>query len=453
MRTVGLIGTLAEFVSGLDAATLPARVIEHTKMHILDAIGAMLAGPQTAEGIAITGLCETLDEPSARPVLGHGIKTSLARAIFAECAAARCTEIDDIHLESCTTPGSVVVPTALSLASSGDIKNGSDLITAVVAGYELMIRMGLAVEGPRVLYEGIWPTYTSTPVAAAATTARALKLDGAVTAHALAIALTMTSGVSGRIRTGLSSRWITLGAAAESGFMAAFAANNGFAGDEAVLDRDSGPMASLLTAKARLVKDLGSEFLIGNTSLKPYPSARQALSGIEVFRGILSTHDIEPRTIDEVVVRVPGSFVGMIGNADLPMSRLESIVGLQYQMALAAFYPEVLFDVNREFLPDDQEIIDFMKKVRVRRSEELEKEYPRIWPARVEVRCGSNTYASEMLRLIWDSAEELGWEEIEAKFGRVAGPIVGKELAGHLVESVRNLDTLENVAGLVDLLS
>jgi 2-methylcitrate dehydratase PrpD len=450
---VGLIGTLAEFVSGLDAAALPARVIEHAKMHILDTIGAMLAGPQTAEGIAITGLCESLDEPSTRPVLGHGIKTSLARAIFAECAATRCTEIDDIHLESCTTPGSVVVPTALSLASSGDIKNGSDLIGAVVAGYELMIRMGLAVDGPRALYEGVWPTYTCAPVAAAATTAHALQLDRTVTAHALAIALTMTSGVSGRIRTGLSSRWITLGAAAESGFMAAFAANNGFAGDEGVLDREGGPLASLVKARARLEENLGGEFFIAGTSLKPYPSARQALSGIEAFRGLLTTKDIEPSAIDEIVVQVPGPFVGMISNARLPMSRLESIVGLQYQMGLVAFYPEVLFDVTREFVPDDQEIVDFMGKVDVRRSEELEKEYPRIWPARVEVRCGSSRYASEMLRLSWDSCDELGWEEIEAKFGRVAGPIVGRELAGHIVESVRNLETLEEVAGLVDLLS
>lgn len=449
---MGLIGTLAEFLSGLTAA-LPDRVIEHAKMHILDTTGAMLAGPQTAEGIAITGLCESLDEPSTRPVLGHGIKASLLRAIFAECAATRCTEIDDIHLESCTTPGSVVVPTALSLASSGDIKSGPDLISAVVAGYELMIRMGLAVDGPRVLYEGVWPTYVGAPVAAAATTACALKLDYAVTVHALAIALTMSSGVSGRIRTGLSSRWITLGSAAEAGVMAAFAANNGFAGDEGVLDREGGPLASLFKARARLVEDLGRAFFITRTSLKPYPSARQALSAIEAFRGILTAHAIEPRTIDEVVVHVPGAVAAMINNAQLPVSRLESIVGLQYQMALAAFYPEVLFDVNREFLPDDQEIVDFMKKVLVQRSEELEKEYPRIWPARVEVRCGSNRFASEVMCLTWDSCEELGWEEIEAKFGRVAGPIVGRELAGHIIESVRNLETLENVAGLVDLLS
>src|SRR5437764_161320 len=67
------------------------------------------------------------------------------------CASARLTEADDIHLTSCTTPGSVVVPAALHLACAGAFKTFGDFVTAVLAGYETLIRVGYAIDGPRIL--------------------------------------------------------------------------------------------------------------------------------------------------------------------------------------------------------------------------------------------------------------------------------------------------------------
>ena len=90
---------------------------------------------------------------------------------------------------------------------------------------------------------------------------------------------------------------------------------------------------------------------------------------------------------------------------------------------LLAFHPEILFDVNRELLPDDSDVVGLMKKVHVRASEELEKQFPAMWPAKVEVTSGGRTFSRELLRPAWDSCDELGWEEIEAKFKRIAGPL------------------------------
>ena len=450
---MSLIGSLAEFVSSLEAATLHARVMEHVKMHILDTIGAMLAGPHTPEGSAIGKFIESLDDQASHPVIGYLFGASLPHAVFAECAATRCTEIDDIHLGSCTTPGSVVVPTALSLAAAGHFQKSADMLCAIVAGYELLIRMGLAIDGPRVLYQGVWPTYMGAPMASAAVTSRGLKLDTRTTAHALAIALTMSTGAAGRVKGPLSSRWITLGAAVEQGVIAALAASQGFAGDEALLDKDVGPLQTTIKAKEKLVESLGGEFLITHTGLKPYPSSRQALAAIEAFKEILAVEGIDPGSIDEIKVHVPTQYAAMIDNAGLPGTRQESLLGVQYQMALAAFHPEILFDVNRELLPDESDVVGFMKKVHVLASEELEKNFPAIWPAKVEVRSGERTVSRELLRPAWDSCEELGWEEIEAKFKRVAGPIVGRERSERLMEKVRTIDESENPASLKELLT
>ena len=450
---MSLIGNLAEFVTKTDIAALSPETLAHAKMHILDTVGAMLAGPQTVEGIAIGKFIESLDDQSTIPVIGYSFTTSLPRAVFGACAATRTTEIDDIHLGSCTTPGSVVVPTALSLAAAGHFKTSADILSAIVVGYELMIRMGLAIDGPRVLYHGVWPTYMGAPLASAAVACKGLRLDSRTAAHALAIALTMSTGVAGRVRSALSSRWLTLGAAAEHGVIAALAASQGFAGDEGLLDKDVGPLQAMIKAKEKLVGSSEGEFFITQTALKPYPSSRQALAAIEAFKEILTVQGVDPGSIDEIVVHVPAQYAAMINNSALPVTRQESLLGVQYQMALAAFHSEILFDVNRELLPDDSDVSGLMKKVQVRASEELEKQFPALWPAKVEVTSGGRTFSRELLRPVWDSCDELGWEEIEAKFKRIAGPIVGRVQTERIIEAIHSMDSAESPKSLVELLT
>ena len=162
--------------------------------------------------------------------------------------------------------------------------------------------------------------------------------------------------------------------------LAAFAAGRGFAGDEGLLELDSGPLQGDHKNKEKLVRPPNEEFLITQTALKPYPSARQALAAIEALKEILSVQGSDPNSIDEVTVHVPNPYAAMIDNTALPGTRQESLLGVQYQMALAAFHPEILLDVNRELLPDGPEIVAFMQKVRILPSPELERLFPRNGP-------------------------------------------------------------------------
>ena len=73
--------------------------------------------------------------------------------------------------------------------------------------------------------------YLAAPLGAAAVASRLLGLSTEATAHALAAAITLTSGASGRARAP-SSRWLTLGCAAQNGVLAALGARRGLRGDE-----------------------------------------------------------------------------------------------------------------------------------------------------------------------------------------------------------------------------
>src|SRR5262245_11100442 len=143
--------SLAGLVQDPAPGSLTAPRSERLRLHIADTLGMALQGT-------------LLDEGKAAMAMGS--------RLAGWCACARLTEADDIHLASCTTPGSVVVPTALHLAATGSVENWEDFLAATLAGYETLIRVGYAIDGPRILARKIWPTLFAASAGAAAVACR-----------------------------------------------------------------------------------------------------------------------------------------------------------------------------------------------------------------------------------------------------------------------------------------
>src|SRR6188508_651972 len=153
------------------------------RLHTADLIGAWIAACGTAEGRALVAFRKEAD--------------ALADRLAINVALVRLSEIDDIHLGAMVTPGAIVIPAALTIAASLPDAAPDDVAAAIVVGYEAMIRLGVAIDGPSVLYRGIWPTYFTAPCGTAAVAARLLKLDETQVAHALATALIMSAPGTG----------------------------------------------------------------------------------------------------------------------------------------------------------------------------------------------------------------------------------------------------------------
>src|SRR5260370_36411884 len=101
----------------------------------------------------------------------------------------------------------------------------------MLGGYEAMTRLGRAIDGPTILYRGVWPTYFAAPFGIAAVAARLCKLDDRASANALAIALRLASPRVGHHGGESSSRWVAIRAAARNGFTAALVARAAFTSD------------------------------------------------------------------------------------------------------------------------------------------------------------------------------------------------------------------------------
>lgn len=437
------LSILANFISDLRFENLPSETMDNVKMHVLDTIGAMINGLHSIEGEALVGVAQKTTSPGT---------PSLAQSVIASCAATRSTEFDDIHLASCTTPGSIVVPTALSLANAGYLSNGKDLIVAVAVGYDSLIRLGLAVNGAAILASGIWPTYFAAPLAGAATASAALKLDSGPIKSALITALALASGIVLHPHGDLSMRWLTVGIAAQNGVTAALAAKDGFAADDVFFGDVSGQFHGLPYVPGKLTEEVGIRFYIDETGMKPYPIARQALAAVEAFREIVFDNKIMPASIETIIIRVPKQLVGIINHPRLSGNRLEAISSVQYQIALAAISPDDLMDMEHQQINNDDAVVSIMDKVQVEPSPELNPYYPLTWPSRVEVSVRDNKFNREILYPRGDHRNKLDWNEVSAKFRRAASRKINQTAIDEIIHLVQNLDSVHDLSSLLKLL-
>jgi 2-methylcitrate dehydratase PrpD len=416
---------MAELVVAGGDAALPKELRERLAIHLLDAVGAWIAGGATEEGEMLTRLGSAEPIPIFGPLPLDRIAVGVAKT--------RLTEIDDIHMPSCVTPSSVVVPTALVLAGQLRRAGTHTLLRALSGGYEVMTRFGEAVSGPALLPRGIWPTYLAAPLGAAAVASRLLGLGAEKTADALAIALTMTSGAPGK-PTATSARWLLLGHAARAGCAAALAASQGYSGDHTLLDGDGMMRTHGIQCEAGpLVTPPMAGGAVAALSLKPYCAAKQTIAAIEAFQNLL-WRGISPADMISVRVAVPPAYAEMIGHRNAGAGRIGRITSAAYQLALAAYYPNELENVARPNLAPYPEIAGFMARVEVVPDKSLEQYYPQRWPARVEARLKEGrTDVCSVLDARGDPPRA-GEVDVRAKFHRLADRVIGKPAADDLIE-------------------
>ena len=415
---MSVIGDLATFVGEASALHLPQRDRDQLRRHVGDAALAGIAGARTSEAAHLRAL-----DPNA-----EGFE-----AIAIAAAIIRHTEVDDIHLGSCTTPSSVTVPVALMLAQAAGVTDTDRIASAIWAGTDLIVRLGVAINGPTVLYRGIWPTAIGAPLGAAAVAARIWGLDHAQTENALSLALMMTAGRTGRFQGALSGRWVLFIGAIAEGLRAAHAARLGFCGDASLLDGPWFAKAQGIEADmSELTKGLGETSVFPLLSMKPFCTARQALGATEAMIGLLD-EGLDPHSIESVKVRAPQAYAGMISGAIDPASRSTGFVNAGFQMGLAAFSRAHLWDLDRVNVMNNPEVLAFARKVSVEPDAELQKQFPKRWPAEIEVRAGGRTLHRAAHEVTGDPDKPLDDAALALKAHRILDPLFGMNNAARMI--------------------
>lgn len=410
---MSLLEQLGSTLATLDPRAYSAADRAALETHLIDSVAASLIGATKPDGAA------------ALSFLAHGLSGPLDE-IATRVALTRATEFDDIHLASGTTPGSIVVPTALSVGGILGLADAYTFAAAICAGYEAMTRLGAAINGQAAGYRGIWASYFCAPFATAATTARLLGLSGEQTSHALAIALTMSAGRAGATPGGRAARWLLAGEAARSGCKAALAASDGYRGDLNLLDGTYLAAAHGIEPNRDAFAADWSGSVLARTSIKPYCSAKQLLAAVAGFEQLLA-RGIDPSAIETVRVFVPRDFVPMIGHGVTAGNRLSSITSAPYQMALAAFHRAGLYDIARDPFFMNDAIGTLMGKITVQGQEDLESHLPGCWPASVEIVVRGHSETTLVVEAPGDPALPFATQDVALKFHAAADDLLGAD--------------------------
>jgi 2-methylcitrate dehydratase PrpD len=391
---------LQSWAEQLQRAPAPAELIER---HVTDIAAAFFAGARTSEGQSLCALYGGRADPSERAA--------------AATAIARLSECDDIHLASCITPGAVVIPIALALGAHSD---AAQFHGAIAAGCSAGLRLGIAIGGAKALLGGVWPSLVAAPLMAAVTASSLARHDTTQIAHAMALALAGASGRPGRPSGAPSGRWFLFAEAALRGLRASEAAARGFRGDLTLLSK------SWLTALAGhedvdMAAFESAAPSISDAGFKPFPVARQGANAIAAFQ-ILLSKGLDPNRIKALEVQVPAINAALLNRPVAEGDRLSRLSNIGFQLACAAFAPEMLYDAERNLRPNAP-LLEFARCVAVIPASDLEAHLPGRWAARVVVNTDSEGFEETVIRAPFDHDSPGLAQVLEDKWRRLLPPL------------------------------
>ncbi|BAL90930.1 hypothetical protein AMIS_57100 [Actinoplanes missouriensis 431] len=273
--------TLAGWVAGLTHDDLPGPVAEAARDHLADAVGCAVAGIRRAAADPALTVARGLGgPPEAR--LFTGERLSAVAAAFGNAVAVHALDFDDTHAGGLVHASAVTVPVALAVGEQTGAR-GSEMITALVAGLEVVCRLGAAA--PHAFHaRGLHATAICGPVAAAVTAGKLLGLDAATLTSAIGIAASGASGLLEFLHSPAATKQLHPGTAVANGIMAARLAAAGASGPAGALDGAYGlfralagrdPDAGVLTG------GLGERWETTRIEIKPYPACRLTHASID----------------------------------------------------------------------------------------------------------------------------------------------------------------------------
>jgi 2-methylcitrate dehydratase PrpD len=442
---------LADYIKGTNFESLPAEVVDFTKLCILDYLGSAIAGSTMKPILMIDDyVTEMGGLPQATLVTGG--KSSVAQAALVNGASSHIVELDDIHKASIIHAATVVIPAALAIAEWKKL-SGKDLITAVVIGYEVCYRIGCAVTPSHYYY---WHnTATCGTFGAAAAVAKLLNLEEEQIIHTLGNAGTQAAGLWEFIEDGAMSKQLHPGKAAMNGLMSAILAQKGFTGARKILEGQRGFFKAMSEThdESFITKDLGKQFKIMENGFKIYASCRHTHHAMDLMIDLKKEKDFSIKKIEKIIVKTYQVALNITDNAN-PTTEYASKFSLQFCTALALVNGEGGLDSFNEQTLSDEMIREVMAKVDVQSDPIIDKSYPEKWGARVEV----YLITGEKITLKTDYPKgdpenPVTAIELHDKFMQLAKrlPISERESIADQVMTLENLESIDGITNIFNL--
>jgi 2-methylcitrate dehydratase PrpD len=444
---------IAAWATRLEADDVPEAVRADAKLHVLDVIGCGLAAHATGvahEGRATMG---ELGGQAEATVIGTQTRLPAANAAFANAMLCHGLDYDDTHSDSVSHVSTVVAPAALAAAEQLGA-SGRDALAAIVAGNEVVCRIGMAASGA-FHARGFHPTAICGIFGGVAAVGRLGRVDQTVAASALGIAGSFAGGLFAYLADGTPTKPMHPAWAAHGAHIAARLAAHGAAGPPSVLEGKFGLYHAFVGAEEGEIDiegqlaDLGTRWETPRIAYKPFPVCHFMHGALGAAAEGVGARTFAPEEIEDVLVSVPEAGVSLVlepvAEKMAPRSEYEGKFSLQYSLASLLVRGHVsVADFTDEAIADPA-VLEVARKVRYETKEY--PTYPQAFPGGAVVRLADGSSLEADFPYQRGGPESpLTPDEVREKFRENASLALPDAAVEALEEALLSLDELDDVA-------
>jgi len=330
---------LAEYAVGLRYEQIPADVLQRTKDCVADTVAVILFGAQFPWSKMIIAQSQRMGKGGKCSILGTGSRVSPPAAALAHGAMTHAFEQDNLTLpDSGAHPGAALVSSGLAMAQEHGL-GGRALLTAFVAGAEVMIRIGRATKRTNEA-RGFHAPGTVGSFGAAVASGKLMQFDAPKMTNALGIAGSTSGGLLEFARSGNGAmvKRLHLGRAAEGGVLAASLAADGFTGPTTVIEGQAGFLKAFCneTDVSLLTRGLEKEYASSTIMLKRFACHITAHTAVEAIIDLRAKHGISAQDVDSI--QIAGSHrMATVNNIPKPADIMIGQFSIPFCVALALY--------------------------------------------------------------------------------------------------------------------
>ena len=436
-----VVEKIAEYIVGELEQRQPAQVIHHAKRAFIDWFAAMYSGSIQDPNPLLRQAFIDEDDTQQAVIFPYEQRSSVKVAAFLNGASAHTSEFDDIFRDGGLHPGCATIAAALALGQHQN-QSGSQVISAVIAGYEVSSRISAAMG--RGHYQFWHTTGTIATFGAAASGAVLLHLNRQQTAHALATSATLAAGLQQAFRSNGMSKPLHSAHAAETGVMSAMAASKGVTGALDVLEGSAGMGAAMSDSAdwSKATEGLGEIYNIKTITFKNHGCCGHTFAAIDGLLAIMSANQITPAEIARIDISTYGPAISITDRKN-PKTSQECKFSMQYVVAHAAHYGSVRVSAFEETRMKDPKIRAMLKNINLTIDPEIDMQFPTRRAAHICVTTKSGQIVKHYQQTRkGDPDLPLSDGELNEKFTELTAPVLGENKTEELLKNLWRLDEI-----------
>lgn len=439
------IERLARFVAETRWEDIPEAVQKHAKLVLLDTLGVILAGSEQPE---VRQLRERLiaTAGSGASVFARGWPTSDPRtAALLNGIAGRSIELCEGHRYVSCQGAVQIVPAVLATGEWAN-RNGRDVLTALILGYDVAVRIGACLTPHALAHQnGQAPL-----LGAVAAGARLRSLNAGDTSRALRIGATLvltpsyTNAVAGATVLNVAG-----GMSGLAGSLAPDLALAGFQAQEHAIEEAFGHLVGDGFRPDGMLEELGVRWEIARNYFRLRACCNPIYAALEALEEALSELRPAPDEIERIDVATY-RFASMMQAAD-PRNYFAAKYSLPHAAAAVVMRGHAGYGSFTEAAVHDPAIAALRRRVRITEDPQLTAVAPRLKPARVTLTLKDGrqtTRTCDSPR--GDFQRPYQESEIRGKFRELAGLVLTPEGVTAIEQAIEQCDRWSSLSDLTD---